>query len=193
MQVIVGLGNPGFKYSKTKHNIGFDTVDIIAKRHGIKIKKKECHALTGEYMLKGEKVLLVKPGTYMNNSGEAVKELMDYYKTEVSDITVISDDLTLDIGVLRLRKKGSAGGHNGLKSIIKCLGTEEFARLRVGIGKVPPDWDVISYVLSKFNRKDRAAVKESMEAAASAIECMITDGIDKAISVYNGQCCYFTK
>ena len=186
MQAVIGLGNPGFKYSKTKHNVGFDTIDIIAKRHGVKIKKKEHKALVGECMIGENKVLLVKPQTYMNNSGEAVRAIVDYYKLDISDIIVISDDLTLDIGVLRLRKKGSAGGHNGLKSIIKCLGSEEFARLRVGIGKVPPEWEIIDYVLSRFDRKDRAAVKETMEAAADAIECALTDGLDKAISTFNG-------
>ena len=188
MRVIVGLGNPGFKYSKTKHNVGFDTIDIFAKRHFVKIRKKEHKALTGECMLNGEKILLVKPQTYMNNSGEAVREIMDYYKADIADILVISDDLTLDIGVLRLRKKGSAGGHNGLKSIINCLGSEEFARLRIGIGKVPADWTVIDHVLSRFDRRDRGTVKESMERAASAIECVLTEGVDKAISSYNGKC-----
>ena len=188
MQVVIGLGNPGFKYSKTKHNVGFDTIDIIAKKHNVRIKKKEHKALTGECTIGGEKVLLVKPQTYMNNSGEAVRAIVDYYRVDISDIIVVSDDLTLDIGVLRLRKKGSAGGHNGLKSIIKCLGSEEFARLRVGIGKVPPDWEIIDFVLSRFDRKDRAAVKETMEAAADAIECALTEGLDKAISSYNGKC-----
>ncbi|MCR4611089.1 MAG: aminoacyl-tRNA hydrolase [Lachnospiraceae bacterium] len=186
MRLIAGLGNPGLKYSKTRHNAGFDTIDIIAKNHGVKIKKKEHFALTGEDVIAGEKVLLVKPMTYMNDSGEAIRALMDYYKIDSSDLIVISDDLTLDIGVLRIRAKGSAGGHNGLKSIIKCVGTNEFARLRVGVGKVPEHRTVIDHVLSRFERKDRVLVKESYQVAADAVEAMLVEGIDKAMSKYNG-------
>ena len=187
MRVIVGLGNPGLKYSKTKHNVGFDTIDVIAKRHGVRVKKKEHKALTGECMIEGEKVLLVKPMTYMNDSGRAVRLIMDYYKVAIEDLLVISDDLTLDIGVLRIRGKGSDGGHNGLKSIINCLGGKEFARLRVGIGKVPEGQDVIVHVLSRFDKKDRADVKKTIDVAASATETVLAEGVDKAMSKYNGK------
>lgn len=187
MCIIVGLGNPTLKYSKTRHNVGFETIDILSKKHKIKVKKNQFKALIGEGFINGEKVILVKPMTYMNNSGEAVKEIVDYYKVNPNEeLIVISDDLNLDVGVLRLRSKGSAGGHNGLKSIIKCVGTESFDRVRIGVGKVPADRDVITHVLSRFGKDDRKIVKESFIAAAQAIECVITDGMDKAMSKYNG-------
>lgn len=188
MRVIVGLGNPTLKYSKTRHNVGFDTIDIIAKKYKIKVKKNQFKALIGEGIIEGEKVILVKPMTYMNNSGEAVKLIVDYYKIDpAKELIVISDDLNLDVGVLRLRTKGSAGGHNGLKSIIKCVGTESFDRVRIGVGKVPEDRDVITHVLSRFDRNDRKVAKESFIVAAMAIECVISDGMEMAMSKYNGQ------
>ncbi len=186
MYVVVGLGNPGLKYSKTRHNVGFETIDVLAKRCGVKVKKKEHKALTGEAVINGEKTLLVKPMTYMNNSGEAVKAILDYYKVDIEDLIVISDDLSLDVGVLRLRAKGSAGGHNGLKSIISHLGTEEFARLKIGIGKVPEGWDTISFVLGRFDKEDKGLVKKSCEVGALAIENAISEGIEKTMSKYNG-------
>ena len=187
MYVITGLGNPTLKYSKTRHNVGFDTIDVLAKKYGIKVKKKQFKALTGEGFIDGEKVILVKPMTYMNNSGEAVSEIVKYYKIDPDrELIIISDDLNLDVGVLRIRAKGSAGGHNGLKSIIKCVGTESFDRVRIGVGKVPAGTDVITHVLTRFSRADRAIVKESFEVAADAIVSIISDGIDKTMSKYNG-------
>ena len=187
MYVITGLGNPTLKYSKTRHNVGFDTIDVLAKKYGIKVKKKQFKALTGEGFIGGEKVILVKPMTYMNNSGEAVSEIVKYYKIDPDmELIIISDDLNLDVGVLRIRAKGSAGGHNGLKSIIKCVGTESFDRVRIGVGKVPAGTDVITHVLTRFSRADRAIVKESFEVAADAIVSIISDGIDKTMSKYNG-------
>ena len=187
MYVITGLGNPTLKYSKTRHNVGFDTIDVLAKKYGIKVKKKQFKALTGEGFIDGEKVILVKPMTYMNNSGEAVSEIVKYYKIDTAkELIIISDDLNLDVGVLRIRAKGSAGGHNGLKSIIKCVGTESFDRVRIGVGKVPAGTDVITHVLTRFSRADRAIVKESFEVAADAIVSIISDGIDKTMSKYNG-------
>ena len=187
MYVITGLGNPTLKYSKTRHNVGFDTIDVLAKKYGIKVKKKQFKALTGEGFIDGEKVILVKPMTYMNNSGEAVSEIVKYYKIDPDrELIIISDDLNLDVGVLRIRAKGSAGGHNGLKSIIKCVGTESFDRVRIGVGKVPAGIDVITHVLTRFSRADRAIVKESFEVAADAIVSIISDGIDKTMSKYNG-------
>lgn len=187
MRIIVGLGNPTLKYSKTRHNVGFDTIDVLSKKHKIKVKKNQFKALIGEGFINDEKVILVKPMTYMNNSGEAVKEIVDYYKINpCEDLIVISDDLNLDVGVLRLRSKGSAGGHNGLKSIIKCIETESFHRVRIGVGKVPANRDVITHVLTRFGKDDRKIVKESFNVAAQAIECAITDGMDKAMSKYNG-------
>jgi len=187
MRIIVGLGNPTLKYSKTRHNVGFETIDVLSKKHKIKVKKNQFKALIGEGFINGEKVILVKPMTYMNNSGEAVKEIVDYYKVNPNeDLIVISDDLNLDVGVLRLRSKGSAGGHNGLKSIIKCVGTETFDRVRIGVGKVPANRDVITHVLSRFGKEDRKIVKESFIVSAQAIECVITDGMEKAMSKFNG-------
>ena len=187
MYVITGLGNPTLKYSKTRHNVGFDTIDVLAKKYGIKVKKKQFKALTGEGFIDGEKVILVKPMTYMNNSGESVSEIVKYYKIDpAKELIIISDDLNLDVGVLRIRAKGSAGGHNGLKSIIKCVGTESFDRVRIGVGKVPAGTDVITHVLTRFSRADRAIVKESFEVAADAIVSIISDGIDKTMSKYNG-------
>ena len=187
MRIIVGLGNPTLKYSKTRHNVGFETIDVLSKKHKIKVKKNQFKSLIGEGFINDEKVILVKPMTYMNNSGEAVKEIVDYYKVNPNeDLIVISDDLNLDVGVLRLRSKGSAGGHNGLKSIIKCIETESFHRVRIGVGKVPANRDVITHVLTRFGKDDRKIVKESFNVAAQAIECAITDGMDKAMSKYNG-------
>lgn len=187
MFVITGLGNPTLKYSKTRHNVGFDTIDVLAKKYGIKVKKKQFKALTGEGFIGGEKVILVKPMTYMNNSGESVSEIVKYYKIDTAkELIIISDDLNLDVGVLRIRAKGSAGGHNGLKSIIKCVGTESFDRVRIGVGKVPAGTDVITHVLTRFSRADRIIVKESFEVAADAIVSIISDGIDKTMSKYNG-------
>ena len=187
MRIIVGLGNPTLKYSKTRHNVGFETIDVLSKKHKIKVKKNQFKALIGEGFINDEKVILVKPMTYMNNSGEAVKEIVDYYKVNPNEnLIVISDDLNLDVGVLRLRSKGSAGGHNGLKSIIKCVGTESFDRVRIGVGKVPANRDVITHVLSRFGKEDRKIVKESFIVSAQAIECVITDGMEKAMSKFNG-------
>lgn len=187
MYVITGLGNPTLKYSKTRHNVGFDTIDVLAKKYGIKVKKKQFKALTGEGFIGGEKVILVKPMTYMNNSGESVSEIVKYYKIDPDmELIIISDDLNLDVGVLRIRAKGSAGGHNGLKSIIKCVGTESFDRVRIGVGKVPAGTDVITHVLTRFSRADRVIVKESFEVAADAIVSIISDGIDKTMSKFNG-------
>lgn len=187
MRIIVGLGNPTLKYSKTRHNVGFDTIDVISKKHKIKVKKNQFKSLVGEGFINGEKVVLVKPMTYMNNSGEAVREVVDYYKIDPDKgLIVISDDLTLDVGVLRLRGKGSAGGHNGLKSIIKLIESQSFDRVRIGIGKVPMDRDIITHVLSRFDKGERKVVKESFEVAANAIECILEDGMDKAMSKYNG-------
>lgn len=187
MYVITGLGNPTLKYSKTRHNVGFDTIDVLAKEHGIKVKKKQFKALIGEGFIGGEKVILVKPMTYMNNSGEAVSEIVKYYKIDLSsELIIISDDLNLDVGVLRIRAKGSAGGHNGLKSIIKCVGTEDFDRVRIGVGKVPEGTDIITHVLTRFSRADKGVVKQSFEYAAKAVESIISDGIDKTMSKFNG-------
>lgn len=195
MLIIVGLGNPGIKYSKTKHNAGFDALDFFAKKHGIKINKRKCKALIGQGEIAGEQVVLVKPQTFMNSSGEAVSAVLDMYDASPEDdLLVLSDDLTLDCGNIRLRRSGSAGGHNGLKSIIAFCDTKDFARLRIGIGKVPESSDIITHVLSRFTRADRADLERSFVTISEALETIISQAhdMDQAIvdaqSRYNGKC-----
>ncbi len=189
MYIIVGLGNPTMKYAKTRHNVGFDTIDMISKKYKIKIKKRGFKAQYGEGHIGNEKVVLVKPMTFMNNSGEAVKEIVDYYKIDpTKELIIIYDDLSLDVGTIRIRLKGSAGGHNGIKSIIKYLGTQEFPRVKVGIGAVPEGGDIINHVLGKFPREDRRDIKKVFEVLTDVIEFMICESMEKSMSKYNGKC-----
>lgn len=186
MFMIVGLGNPGKEYENTRHNIGFRVVDAIADKAGITVKSKEGKALTGKGMFAGQKVLLVKPQTYMNLSGESVRALMDYYKIdETEELIVISDDISLDVGRLRIRKKGSAGGHNGLKNIILHLGHDQFKRVRMGVGEKPQGYDLADYVLGHFPSEEKSAIEESVARAVDAIGAIIIDGVDKAMNLYN--------
>ena len=186
MYVIAGLGNPGAKYENTRHNIGFMAVDAIAAKNHISVQEKKHKALLGKGMLGSEKVLLVKPQTFMNLSGESIREIIDYYKIEEkTELIVISDDISLAPGALRIRKKGSAGGHNGLKNIILHLGHDEFQRIRLGVGAKPAGYDLADYVLGHFNEDDRALIAKSVEQAAQAAEVMITEGADKAMNLFN--------
>lgn len=186
MYVIAGLGNPGTKYVNTRHNIGFMVVDELAGKSGISVTEKKHKALVGKGIVSGEKVLLVKPQTFMNLSGESIREIIDYYKIEEkSELIVISDDISLGVGALRIRKKGSAGGHNGLKNIILHLGHDEFQRIRLGVGEKPSDYDLADYVLGHFQEEDRALIAESVKQAAEAVEVMITEGADKAMNQFN--------
>lgn len=186
MYMIVGLGNPGKEYENTRHNIGFQVVDAIADKAGISIKNKEGKALTGKGMFAGQKILLVKPQTYMNLSGESVRALIDYYKVdETEELIVISDDISLDVGKLRIRKKGSAGGHNGLKNIILHLGHDGFKRVRIGVGEKPQGYDLADYVLGHFPSEEREIMKESVARAVDAIGEIMTGGVDKAMNLYN--------
>ena len=186
MYVIAGLGNPGAKYENTRHNIGFMAVDAIAAKNHISVQEKKHTALLGKGMLGSEKVLLVKPQTFMNLSGESIREIIDYYKIEEkTELIVISDDISLAPGALRIRKKGSAGGHNGLKNIILHLGHDEFQRIRLGVGEKPAGYDLADYVLGHFNEDDRALIAKSVEQAAQAAEVMITEGADKAMNLFN--------
>ena len=186
MYVIAGLGNPGAKYENTRHNIGFMAVDAIAAKNHISVQEKKHTALLGKGMLGSEKVLLVKPQTFMNLSGESIREIIDYYKIEEkTELIVISDDISLATGALRIRKKGSAGGHNGLKNIILHLGHDEFQRIRLGVGEKPAGYDLADYVLGHFNEDDRALIAKSVEQAAQAAEVMITEGADKAMNLFN--------
>ena len=187
MHIIVGLGNPGLRYRNTRHNAGFEAIDLVSKKYNISIRKKEKNSLTGSGVIAGEKVLLVKPLTYMNNSGEAVGPLASYYGVEPKDILVISDDVMQDCGGLRIRRSGSAGGHNGLKSIISHLGTEAFPRIRIGVGQVPIGTDMVGHVLGKARGEDRKALAEAISHVPEIVELIISGDIDKAMNNFNGK------
>ena len=185
MYAIIGLGNPTAKYEKTRHNIGFDVIDVLADKMSVEMKTKKHKAIIGQGFIGSEKVILVKPQTYMNLSGEAVRAVVDFYKINPeSDIIVIYDDVSLKTGQLRIRSKGSAGGHNGIKSIIAHLGTQTFKRIKVGVG-ADGDGDLVNYVLDKFNRDDRVVIDEAIENAASAAAVIILEGIDAAMNNFN--------
>ena len=184
MKVIVGLGNPGKEYENTKHNIGFLTLDRLSERLGISIKQIKHKALTGEGFVKGQKLMLVKPQTYMNLSGQCVREVMQYYKVEPENLIVIYDDLDIPIGTLRLRAKGSAGTHNGMKSIIYDIQEDGFPRVRVGIGGEHKG-NLANYVISGFRKEDINTVETAVEKAADAVECWIDEGINAAMNKFN--------
>lgn len=184
MYAVFGLGNPDKEYRGTRHNIGFDVIDELASQMGIEVKTKRHKALCGVGNVGGEKVVLVKPQTYMNLSGESVRAVMDFYKLNPEkDIIVISDDISLATGKIRIRAQGSAGGHNGLKSIIAHAGTQKFMRVRVGVGA--NEGNLVKHVLGKFNKEDRAFVDEAVRDAASAVEIMIIEDINTAMNKYN--------
>ena len=185
MYLIVGLGNPGAKYAGTRHNIGFSVITQISDMHRIDRNIREHKAICGKGYIGGEKVLLMEPQTYMNLSGEAVRSALDFYKLTNDDLIVIYDDISLDVGQLRIRKKGSAGGHNGIKNIITHLNTDEFMRIKVGVGNKPAEWDLADYVLSRFPEEELSDVRESVKHASEACEIIITDGIDVAMNQYN--------
>lgn len=186
MYVIVGLGNPGMKYEGTRHNMGFDVVDRLVVEHKIPQAGTKFHSLYGNGWIGSERVVLAKPLTYMNLSGTAVRELVDFYKIDPSrELIVITDDIALEPGRIRIRKQGSAGGQNGLKHIIQCLGTQEFIRVRVGTGAKPEGWDLVDWVLSRFSKEDRALVDKAIVEAANAVTAIVTDGIDAAMNKYN--------
>lgn len=182
---IVGLGNPEKKYENTRHNIGFDVIDAIAEKYSIAVRERGFKALFGKGVIEGQRVLLVKPQTYMNLSGKSVREVLDYYKIDPEDLVVISDDIALAVGQIRIRKRGGAGGHNGLKNIIKHLGTEDFVRVRMGVGEKPREWDLVDYVLGHFPKEEREIVDESVKEAVSAVGIVLTDGVDRAMNTYN--------
>ena len=186
MYIIVGLGNPTKEYQNTRHNIGFDVIDKIADTYSISVLEKKHKALVGKGIINGQKVILAKPQTYMNLSGESVRELVDYYKVdEETELIIIYDDISLDVGQLRIRKKGSAGGHNGIKSIIQHLGTETFPRIKMGVGEKPKGYDLADYVLGHFKKEERVIMDESAVLAVKAIELMVIDEIGEAMNLYN--------
>ncbi len=185
MRIIIGLGNPTEKYQATRHNIGWDAITRIADDYKIALNQKKHKAICGSGYIEGEKVILAKPLTYMNLSGESIRQLVDFYKVELEDIIVIYDDVSLDVGQLRIRKKGSAGGHNGIKSIISHLGTDEFPRIKVGVGEKPKDWDLADYVLSRFKVQEEVAIREALKDISDACRIIITNGMDTAMNQYN--------
>ena len=185
MHLIVGLGNPTAKYEGTRHNVGFETIDIIADRWGIRVGDRKAKALCGSGSIEGDKVILAKPQTFMNLSGESVRPLADFYKIPAENILVIHDDIDLPLGNLRIRKRGSAGGHNGMKNIIQHLGTQEFPRIRIGVGGKPEGWDLAAYVLSKYSPEDRKIMDEAQAAAAQAAALIVQGEVDKAMNSYN--------
>lgn len=183
--VVVGLGNPGKKYEETRHNVGFWTVELLASRHKIKMTKLKFKSLYGEGVIAGKKVLLVKPQTYMNLSGESVRDIIAWYKVPVENIIIIYDDIDLDVGKLRLRPKGSAGTHNGMRSVIYQIMSHEFPRVRVGIDKPPEGWNLANYVTSKFSKQDKLKITKAVVSAADAVEEIIDSGIDQAMNKFN--------
>jgi PTH1 family peptidyl-tRNA hydrolase len=186
MHLIVGLGNPGNEYEWTRHNVGFMLVDKLAADAGVTVKRRECHSLLGRAIIEGKRAMLVKPQTFMNLSGEAVTCLRSKGEVNEADkLLVISDDLALPFGTIRLRPHGSAGGHNGLKSIISVLGTNEFMRLRIGIQPEHPVSDAKKFVLDEFAAFERRALKEILERSAEAVRTVLQDGIARAMSLYN--------
>lgn len=187
LNVIVGLGNPGNKYENTRHNVGFSTIDLLSVKHGIKVDRLKHRALTGDGSIKGERVLLVKPQTFMNLSGESVRDIAEWYKLPMENIIVIYDDVDLPVGTVRIRPKGSSGTHNGMKSVIYQLQSDDFPRIRIGIGKAPEGWDLADYVLSRFSGDEAKDIRQSVERAADAAASIVSDGVAAAMNLYNGE------
>lgn len=186
MFIIAGLGNPTGEYAGTRHNIGFDVIDVIAERNHISVMECKHKALIGKGHIDGQRVILVKPQTYMNLSGEAVGEIVRYYKADPeTELIVIYDDVSLAVGQLRIRKKGSAGGHNGIKNIIAQLGSDVFLRIKMGVGEKPKGYDLADYVLGHFNKEERKIMDESADKAAEAVCYMLRDETDAAMNLYN--------
>ena len=185
MYLIVGLGNPEEEYSKTRHNMGFNAINKIAEQYGIKVNKSKFQGLYESAIIEGKKVMLIKPQTYMNLSGECIKQFVDFYKIPNEDILVIYDDMDIEPGKIKIRKKGGAGGHNGMKSIIKMLGTEEFARIRTGIGRPEHSGDDINYVIGAIPEEEIPKLQEGVEKAKEAVIEILKNGIDSAMNKLN--------
>ncbi len=184
--ILVGLGNPGLKYRNTRHNVGFDTIDILSKKYSINIGQLKHKALIGDGFIEDKRVLLVKPQTYMNASGESVRDIVEWYKTPIDRLILIYDDIDLPLGKIRIRRGGSAGTHKGMKSVIYHLQMDTFPRIRIGIDKVPQHMDIIDYVLGKFNKDEKNIITHSIAKASEAAVTIIKLGVDEAMAKFNG-------
>lgn len=187
MFLIVGLGNPGVEYAATRHNIGFDMITYLSDKYNIPVNSREGRALVGKGILAGEKVMLAQPQTYMNLSGESVRALMDYYKIDIEDLLVIYDDISLDVGQIRMRGKGSAGGHNGIKSIIQHTGTQEFARIKIGVGQKPEGGDLVKHVLGRFSREEDGMFRDVFALAEEGLLAWLQEDMKSAMNKVNGR------
>lgn len=185
MFIVAGLGNPGTRYDNTRHNVGFETIDLLSEKYGIKVSKLKHKALLGDGFIEGEKAMLVKPQTFMNLSGESIRDIIEWYKVPIRNLIVIYDDIDLLPGKIRVRAKGSAGTHNGMRSVIYQLQSDDFPRVRIGIGKPPEGWDLADFVLGKFNSDERKIMDESIKNAAEAIAAIIKSGTETAMNKFN--------
>lgn len=187
MILIVGLGNPGMEYAATRHNVGFDMLTYLGDRYDIAMRSKEGRAVVGKGFIEGQKVILAQPQTYMNLSGESVRALMDFYKLEEEDLIVICDDINLSVGQIRIRPKGSAGGHNGIKSIIQHIGTQEFTRIRIGVGGKPEGGDLVKHVLGRFSREEDGMLRDVFALAEEGLREILTKDVASAMNRVNGK------
>lgn len=186
MYIIAGLGNPKTEYKNTRHNVGFDVIDVLSDKYQIPMDMKKHRAICGKGMIEGEKVILAEPQTFMNLSGLSILELVNYYKIDpASELIVVYDDIDLEPGQIRIRKQGSAGGHNGMKSVIGGLNTQDFIRIRMGVGDKPKQYDLADYVLGHFTKEERKVVDEAVIRATEAIHMILTDGVDQAMNRFN--------
>lgn len=184
--IIAGLGNPGRKYEDTRHNIGFRAIDYLSVKYGIGVNRLKHKALIGDGIINGERVMLVKPQTFMNLSGESINDIVEWFKLPVKNLIIIYDDADLPLGTIRIRPKGSSGTHNGMKSIIYHLQSDEFPRIRIGIGNAPEEWDLADYVLSRFSPEEAGIIAKSIERVAEATAVIIKSGVEAAMNQYNG-------
>ena len=187
MYYIVGLGNPGIQYENTRHNAGFIAIDYLARKYSIDVRKIKFKSLIGQGVISGHKVMLVKPQTYMNNSGEAIREIYKYFDFDHDKLIVIYDDIDIDFGSIRIRKKGSAGTHNGMKSIIYNLEFDDFPRIKVAVGKKPSYMDLANFVLSGFSKQEVKIIEDEVKLASDAIEMILEEGIEKSMSMFNSK------
>jgi len=185
LYIVIGLGNPGSKYDNTKHNVGFNVIDLLADRFKIKVNKLKFKALSGDGIIEGERVLLVKPQTFMNLSGESVREIIDWYKATLNNIIIVYDDVDLPLGKIRVRPKGSSGTHNGMKSVVYQIQSDDFPRVRIGVGRPPEEWDLADYVLSKFSSEERKIINGSVSLAGDSVIEIIKSGVESAMNRYN--------